>query len=381
VPISCEYKAAHGKQFCLTSCPARADGGVFRYVRVERPEDLPPVDSRTVDVAVLDMNHGFPNLGHDSLVHAVLDSACDLVPDLEGTGLNVRAISFEVRRRGMIPESPGGRFAVYLGTGGPGQLDPRLNDGASEGSQGVAEDSSWEAPLFSLFDSIAASPEAALLSVCHTFGVMCRWSKAARPMLRSAEKGGKSAGVLENLLTAQAAIHPWFRRFAEDLPDHRRLRVVDHRLFDLVPEGDQFPPGLVPIGYETRGIGGPAGEAITMIEFARDRGGVMPRVFGVNHHPEIVDRSRQMLILRQKFERGEVSREWCEDRARVLTETYPDENLDQRLHVTSDYTLLGPLRFFIHRQVRLRAESLGLSIDVHEDRIPESASSAHTEIA
>ena len=35
-----------------------------------------------------------------------------------------------------------------------------------------------------------------------------------------------------------------------------------------------------------------------MMEFARDAGGVMPRVFGVNHHPEIVDRSRQMMILR-----------------------------------------------------------------------------------
>ena len=33
----------------------------------------------------------------------------------------------------------------------------------------------------------------------------------------------------------------------------------------------------------------------------------MPRIFGVNHHPEIVDRSRQMLILQQKLERGEVT--------------------------------------------------------------------------
>jgi hypothetical protein len=182
--------------------------------------------------------------------------------------------------------------------------------------------------------------------------------------------------VLENLLTPEAAVHPWFRHFAEDLPDHRRLRIVDHRLFDLVPSGDVLPDGLVAIGHETRGVGGPRGEALTMVEFARDRGGVMPRVFGVNHHPEIVDRSRQMMILRKKFERGEVTREWCEERARVLTENYPDENSDQRLHLTSDYTLLGPLRFFIHRQVRLRAESLGLAVEVHEDRIPEGAAAS-----
>jgi hypothetical protein len=101
----------------------------------------------------------------------------------------------------------------------------------------------------------------------------------------------------------------------------------------------------------------------------------------VNHHPEIVDRSRQMMILRQKYERGEVSREWCEDRARVLTETYPDENSDQRLHVTSDFTFLGPLRFHLNRQVRLRAEALGFDVDVHEDRVLEEAGAHSSELA
>ena len=72
---------------------------------------------------------------------------------------------------------------------------------------------------------------------------------------------------------------------------------------------------------------------------------MMPRVFAVNHHPEIVDRSRQMLILRQKLERGEVDQAWFEDRARVLTETYSDDARDQRLHLTSDYTLMGPVRY------------------------------------
>jgi len=97
----------------------------------------------------------------------------------------------------------------------------------------------------------------------------------------------------------------------------------------------------------------------------------MPRVFGVNHHPEIVDRARQRLILQQKQERGEVSAEWVAERAEILTRTYPDENSDQRLHLTSDFTLLGPLRFHLYRQVRRRAEALGLPIDLHEERILE----------
>jgi hypothetical protein len=96
-------------------------------------------------------------------------------------------------------------------------------------------------------------------------------------------------------------------------------------------------------------------------------------MLGVNHHPEIVDLSRQMMILGQKRERGEVTEEWYQDRARALTETYPADNTDRRLQLTSDYTFLGPLRFYLHRQVRCRAEALGLDVDVDEDRVLEEA--------
>jgi hypothetical protein len=372
MPIACRFKIEHGMQFCVTDCPANVPCGVFRYVRVERPEDVPPRDDRAVDVAVLDMNHGWPNLGHDSLVHAVLDAGCDLLPVLQETGLHVRAISYDVRRSGMIPEPPGRRHSVYVGTGGPGHLDPSRNDGVSEASQGVKEDPAWEAPFFDLLDDIRSDSTAALLAVCHTFGVLCRWSGAARPALRGPEKGGKSTGILENVLTPEAAAHPWFRHLSAELPDGRRLRVVDNRLFDLIPEDGVFPEGVVPIGHESPG-GGRRGEAITMLELARDRGGVMPRMFAVNHHPEIVDRARQRMILEQKRERGEVSREWYAERAEILTRTYPDENSDQRLHTTSDFTLLGPLRFHVQRAVRTRAEELGLSVDIHEDRMLEAA--------
>jgi hypothetical protein len=269
----------------------------------------------------------------------------------------------------MIPEAPGGRFAIYVGTGGPGDIDPYRNDGTGEGTQGLREDPAWERHLFALFDRIRDSPDAALLAVCHSFGVMCRWSEIAQPVLRPAEKGGKSAGILENVLTDEALRHPWFRQLAEELPDHRRLRIVDHRLYDLIAPPGPLPDGVVAIGHETKGVGGPEGEALTMVEWARDAAGVMPRIFAVNHHPEIVDRSRQMLVLQQKLDRGEVTREWLEDRARVLTETYPDDAADYRLHLTSDYTLMGPLRYQIYRQVRLRATALGLTPPLHEDEL------------
>ena len=85
---------------------------------------------------------------------------------------------------------------LYVGTGGPGHLDPRLNDGAEAGSQGIKEDPAWEPRLFELFDAIRADDEAALFAVCHTFGVMCRWLGVADAVLRGPEKGGKSSGSL-----------------------------------------------------------------------------------------------------------------------------------------------------------------------------------------
>jgi len=371
VPLDCQHKIRFGRQSCASGCPASTPFGIFSYVRIERPEDLPPVDEQVVEVAILDMNHGWPNLGHDSLVQAVKDASCDLLAPLVGTGLRIRALSFDVRRNGQVPEPPGGRFSLYLGTGGPGHIDPRRNDGVAEFSQGIVEDPSWEAPTFRLFDAIRADETTALLGVCHTFGVMCRWSGAAEPVLRGAAKG-KSTGILENVLTAEARQHPWFRRFAEELPDGRRLRVVENRLFDLVPGPPTNVSGTLPIGHETLGVGGPVGDAVTMLEFARDPAGTMPRMFAVNHHPEIVDRFRQMMILGQKLDRGEVTNEWYQERVEVLTRNYPDENSDQRLHVTSDFTLLGPLRFHLNRAVRLRAAALGVPVAVHEDSVLSS---------
>src|SRR4029079_13019503 len=173
-----------------------------------------------------------------------------------------------------LPEPPGGRFALYLGTGGAGHIDPHCNDRRSAGAAGVREDPSWEEPAFALFDAIRDDPDAALLAVCHTFGVLCRWSGASRPLLRGPEKGGKRSGILENVLAPEAQAHPWFSRFAAELPERRRLRILDNRLFDWTPEPAARPAGFVPIGYEAgddgRAVGDGAGQALTMQELARE---------------------------------------------------------------------------------------------------------------
>lgn len=350
--LDCRHRVAHGTDICLTGCPAAADEGGCSVVRIERDAMLPPADDRVVDVAVLDMHHGWPNLGHDSIVHGVQTIVCDMQPALADAGLSLRVLSYDVRRDRRIPEPPGGRHAIYIGTGGPGHLDPRMNDGASPGSQGIREDPAWEPRLFELFDRIREDCDAVLIGVCHTFGVMCRWLGIADAVLRSSDKGGKSSGVVENVLTTEALTHPWFSRFSRELPDRRRFRVLDSRLYDLVPTRS-FAGSATALACETIAAGGPAGEGVTMIEIARDRAGTMPRIYGVNHHPEIVNRPWQLALLRKRMERGDVTPEWYAERAASLSEQIDDRG-DEALELTSFYTLLGPLRHAIGSELERR---------------------------
>lgn len=307
----------------------------FEYIRTD--SGVPAEEPGVIDVALLDMNHSWPNMGHDSIVHAVLESA----ESLDLSGLKVRVLSYDVRRRNALPDLAGGRFGLYIGTGGPGHLDPRLNDGVSEFAQGIRETDAWEAPLFRLFDSIISHPSAALIGICHTFGLMCRWSGAAHPELR----GEKSSGMPVNVLSPAAADHPWFSRFAEELPDHCHFRVVDNRLFDLVLDGG----GVTPMAFEDEHSG-----TVTMAELARS--GEMPRVWGVNHHPEIIDREHLLAVLREKRKHGEVTAHWYEERSHTLENEMVGE-AEQQSRLTSEYTFLGVLRHHLQRLIEEKSGS------------------------
>ncbi len=311
----------------------------FEYVRLE--QSAPEARRDRIDVALLDMNHSWPNVGHDALVHVIVEAAEALRDQLVPRGLKVRVLSYDVRRQNLIPESPNGRFQLYIGTGGPGHLDPRLNDGEHEWSQGVAETDEWEAPLFRLFDDILANRTAAMVAVCHSFGLVCRWSGIARPELREE----KSSGMPLNRLSREAMQHPWFEQFARELPDGQHFRVVDNRLFDLVLESSGKS---LPIAFEAA-----ANSGMTMVELARDAGGTMPRFLGVNHHPEIIDREHIMQVLDEKRAHHEVSDQWYNERATTMRDLFRGEN-ERQSRLTSHYTLLAPLRFQIERVIRER---------------------------
>lgn len=341
---------------------------VFEHVRVDRPGTLPDRSDRVVDVAVLDMNHGWPNVGHSAVVAAIQEVACDLAEPLADAGLTLRALSFDVRRFGAVPEADGSRYGLTVGTGGPGHLDPRLNDGTDINAQGIVEDPAWEARLFRYFDEIAARDDAALLGVCHSFGVFCRWLNVARPVARGPEKGGKSEGVMENALSDSGISHPLFAALSRRLSDGRRFPVLDSRIYDLIPHPDASRRIRI-VATETLGIGGPPGDAMTMMEVARAPGTAVPRILGVNHHPEIIDRTRLLTMLRLKLERGEVERAWYDQRVAGLESRFFDATRDAALRTTAEFTFLGPVRYHVTRLLRRRAADLGRRFEAQEAEI------------
>ncbi len=356
-----------GEVACLDNCAMKGLHSIFSYHKVEPGVALPKADPGVCDIAVLDMHHGWPNLGHNSIVQAVREAACDFEPLIRKAQLRIRVFSFDVRKDGLLPEPPGGRFALYLGTGGPGHIDPHLNDGVAEFAQGVKEDPSWEARAFKLFDAILADGNSSLVAVCHSFGVLCRWSGIAEPKQRTEEKGGKSAGIVENALTEGAEAHPWFSGFRRNAGSPR-FQVIDSRLFDLIPD----PAAVLrvaPLSFETLPRDGAIGDAMTGVEFARDPSGTMPRMFGVNHHPEIMDAGRQKLIIESLWTRGEVTQAWYDERMSVLAKGNKDADLAQQLALTTGFTFVWPLRFQLVKNLRRQAERLNRVFDMHEDQV------------
>lgn len=327
----------------LKSADLYGDDGLH-FARVMTAGDEPPQIPGIVDVAVLDMHHGFLNLGHESIVDTLLRIARDERAAAGPLAPGVRIVSFDVRRGGGVPRVAA-RYPLAVGTGGPGALDPRENDGVSAESQGVAEDPSWEPGLFRWLDAVLKDPSLAFLAVCHSFGLLCRWSGAAVPVLRPAWKGGKSTGVVGNVLTAAARSHPWFSGLFK-VSRGGRIEVLDSRLYDLVPTGRGRAEHLAFEAIE--GTASP-GEAVTMLELARHRDGISPRVWGVNHHPEIGDRGLQRARLDRLAARGEVSAGWLAERRRALEAWNASETAERNLQWTSAFTFERPLRRILAR--------------------------------
>jgi len=331
----------------------------FVFVRPQSAAEIPAPSPEFVDVAVLDMNHAHHNAGHDSIVGHVRRLAGDLAPSLEAMGAKVRLTSYDVRRKSLLPRLGDG-FSLVIGTGGPGHLDPRRNvrDAVDEGE--ILESAEWEGPLFDFYDAVEAHERAMLYGVCHSFGLLCRWSGIAEPALRDEKKGGPSIGIVDNVLTAQGLAHPWFARLASHLPDGRHLPVVDSRHYDLIPSRKRFPRGVVPVAYETQ-PGGEAGEALTMVEFARKPNGT-PRIFAANHHPEIPNAADLSQLLDRKLREGEVSQEWYATRAALVERLQRDDHSEPARLLAAGYSFTFLLRDGLKDLIEDRRQRRGRTV-------------------
>ncbi|MBK9372230.1 MAG: hypothetical protein IPN03_00440 [Holophagales bacterium] len=320
-----------------------------RYARVERPGDEPPAVRSLLDVAVLDMHHGFANLGHASVVDRLMRIGQEERRRLGAGAPGVRVVSYDVRLGGAVPTSAS-RFALVVGTGGPGALDPRENDGVSPYAQGILEDPSWEAPLWRFFDAVRGNPSTALLGICHTFGLLARWAGFGEAAPRSARKG-KSAGVVTNLLTDEARRHAWFKGLYHASAGGR-IQVLDSRLFDILPTGKT---GIEVLAHEASPEG-ERGEAITMAEVERFADG-RPRIWAVNHHPEIGDAGEQRARLLRIAASRQLSESWLGERIQALEAWNASEAAERRLQITTSYTFEEPVRAILSRGLVARRDA------------------------
>ena len=138
-----------GSKYCVYRAPRRC---VSTHVtaRVSRASLRRSAIPAVLDVAVLDMNHGWPNVGitTGSSRRSRTPRASRRPPLLPRRACRSAPISVRTSAaRCKLPDPEDDRFAIYVGTGGPGHLDPRLERRQRPRSAGRrSRIPSWEAP-------------------------------------------------------------------------------------------------------------------------------------------------------------------------------------------------------------------------------------------
>ncbi len=122
--------------------------------------------------------------------------------------------------------------------------------------------------------------------------------------------------------------------------------MLDSRLFDLLPTGSG---AARPLGFDCDRPGTGRGEAVTMFEFARPPGDAVPRIWGVNHHPEIGDVGLQRERLERLWQNGGVSEAWYRERLSALDAWNASAATEQGLQRTTRWTFEKPLRIHLER--------------------------------
>lgn len=197
-----------------------------------------------IQVAILDMNDGNPNMGIDCLIEIIVNW---------GNQKNkvIQYQIFDVRQKGEIPSL---EFDIYLSSGGPGSpLD--------------SSQYQWDQKYTQWLDKIVASNKLVLL-ICHSFQIACRHFNFGNVCLRKS----KQIGVLPVHLIED---NPLF----EGLQDP--FYALESRSYQIIEPHDENLKnmGAKIIALEKHRPEVPLERAVMGIQFS-------PFMYGVQFHPE-----------------------------------------------------------------------------------------------
>lgn len=190
------------------------------------------MDNLELKVAVLDLYNGVENQGMRCIKQILRD--CDRRFD----DVRVSFTVFDVRAKAEVP---GMEFDVYISSGGPGS--PYDGDGEL-----------WERKYFQWLDNLwrhnkSDAQSKFLLSICHSFQMLCRHFDFAEVVIR---KSG-SFGIMPVHLTEEGQNDPLFSRlsnpfYAADFrewqilqPNEEKIRLVGASILAIEKERPHVP--------------------------------------------------------------------------------------------------------------------------------------------
>ncbi len=222
---------------------------------------------RTLSVAVIDMNNGFPNQGMRGIQEALNTYGTDV------SGLSYQV--FDLRKKGEIPDLS---FDAYISSGGPG-------------SPYEGEGEKWENDFFDLLEEIdqwneSESEESKkfVFLICHSFQLACRKYRLGNVIPRKSNAFGifpislNEAGKTEPLF--EGLIQPFYA------VDSRDWQVIQPHERDFLKKGAQ----ILAIEKERPHIA--LERCLMAIRFS-------PYMIGTQFHPEADATGMKMYLLQQ----------------------------------------------------------------------------------
>lgn len=173
--------------------------------------------SKTIKIAVIDMNNGTPNQGMRGIIEIL-----ELYRKAKSIDINYNL--FDIRKRGEVPELT---FDIFISSGGPG-------------SPFDGEQEKWEHDFFGLLDDIdnhnkSSRQKKHAFLICHSFQLACRKYQLGTVMKRKST----AFGIFPITLTHKGEHEPIFNGLPNPFHsvDSRDWQVVMPDLIDFENKG------------------------------------------------------------------------------------------------------------------------------------------------